>query len=71
MHRSRLDELGKALAHMAKIEVVSDGEQVPAGRDLFIEAGATGYTGLRRLLEGRHGVFFVIQTHVSRRHYFR
>lgn len=34
---------------MAKIEVVIDGDQVPAVRDLFIEAGATGYTGLGRL----------------------
>jgi nitrogen regulatory protein PII len=31
---------------MAKIEVVIDGDQVPAVRDLFIEAGATGYTGV-------------------------
>jgi hypothetical protein len=28
-------------------------------------------TGLRRLLEDRHRVFFVTQTHVSRPHYFR
>ncbi|MCA1691444.1 MAG: hypothetical protein ABR540_07360 [Acidimicrobiales bacterium] len=28
---------------MAKIEVVIHGDQVPAVRDLFIEAGATGY----------------------------
>ncbi len=27
--------------------------------------------GLRRLLEGRHGVFFVSETHVSRADYFR
>lgn len=27
--------------------------------------------GLRRLLEGRHGVFFVTETHVSRADYFR
>ena len=86
---------------MAKIEVVIDGDQFPAERELFIEAGGTGYTdpetpepsvttatsgrllfndraslsmliavmpedkvsslvtGLRRLLEGRHGIFFV------------
>jgi nitrogen regulatory protein PII len=102
------------LAPMAKIEVVVDGEQVPAVRDLLIEAGATGYTGLsgisgwghhghhqgrllfndraslsmliavvpdekvpvivaglRRLLEARHGVFFVSRTYVSRPDYFR
>ncbi len=29
------------LAPMAKIEVVIDGDQVPAVRDLFVEAGAT------------------------------
>ena len=101
------------LAPMAKIEVVIDGDQVPSVRDLFIEAGATGYTGvsgvsgfghhghhqgrllfndraslsmlitvvpedkvpslvtgLRRLLEDRHGVFFVTQIRVSRPHYF-
>jgi PII-like signaling protein len=28
-------------------------------------------TGLRRLLEDRHGVFFVTQIRVSRPHYFR
>jgi hypothetical protein len=103
----------EGLAPMAKFEVVIDGDQVPAVRDLFIEAGATGYTGLgrlrgsvttattragccstavpcpslitvvpedkvpslvtglRRLLEDRHGVFFVTQTHGSRAHYFR
>ncbi len=31
---------------MAKIEVFIDGDQVPAVRDLFIEARATGYTGV-------------------------
>jgi nitrogen regulatory protein PII len=99
---------------MAKIEVIVDGDQVPAVRELFLEAGATGYTGvsgvsgfghhghhegrllfndraglsmlitvvpeevvnslvagIRRLLEGRHGVFFVSETHVSRPDYFR
>ena len=104
----------EGLAPMAKIEVVIDGDQVPAVRDLFTEAGATGYTGLsgvsgfghhgahqgrllfndraslsmlitvvpedripslvaglRRLLEGRHGVFFVTQIRVSRPDYFR
>ena len=102
------------LAPMAKIEVVVDGDQVPAVRDLFMDAGATGYTGvsgvtgfghaghrqgrllfndraslsmlitvvpedkvsslvagLRQLLDGRHGVFFVTETHVSRPDYFR
>jgi nitrogen regulatory protein PII len=99
---------------MAKIEVVVDGDQTSAVRDLFLEAGATGYTGvsgvsgfghrgqhqgrllfndraslsmlisvvpidkvdalvdgLRSLLDGRHGVFFVTETHVSRPDYFR
>ena len=32
----------KGLAPMAKIDVVLDGDQVPAVRDLFIEAGGTG-----------------------------
>lgn len=102
------------LTPMAKIEVVVDGSQVPAVRDLFLEAGATGYTGvsgvsgfghhghhegrlmfndraslsmlitvvpeekvdslvagIRRLLQDRHGVFFVTETHVSRPDYFR
>ncbi len=41
---------------MAKIEVVIDGDQVPAGRDLFIEAGATGYTGVSGVCGfGHHG----------------
>jgi nitrogen regulatory protein PII len=104
----------EGLAPMAKIEVVIDGDQASAVRDLFIEAGATGYTGvsgvsgfghhghhqgrllfndraslsmlitvvpddkveslvagLRRLLDDRHGVFFVTPTHVSRPHYFQ
>ena len=98
---------------MAKIEVVIEGDDVPAMRDLFLELGATGYTavtglsgfghgghhhgrllfndrasqsmlitvvpiekaegliaGIRRLLEGRSGVFFVSETHVSRPDYF-
>ena len=102
------------LTPMAKVEVVVDGDQIPAVRDLFLEAGATGYTGvsgvsgfghhghhegrllfndraslsmlitivpkgqvsslvvgIRRLLEDRHGVFFVTETHVSRPDYFR
>lgn len=102
------------LTPMAKVEVVVGGDQIPAVRDLFLEAGATGYTGvsgvsgfghhghhegrllfndraslsmlitivpkdkvgslvvgIRRLLEGRHGVFFVTETHVSRPDYFR
>lgn len=101
------------LTAMAKVEVVVNGDQVPAVRDLFLEAGATGYTGvsgvsgfghhghhqgrllfndraslsmlitvvpkdkvgslvagIRRLLEDRHGVFFVSETHVSRPDYF-
>ncbi|MDQ4131846.1 MAG: hypothetical protein M3179_01265 [Actinomycetota bacterium] len=32
---------------MARIEVVIDGDEVPAVRDLFIEAGGTGYTASR------------------------
>jgi nitrogen regulatory protein PII len=102
------------LTPMAKIEVVVDGDLVAAVRELFLEAGATGYTGLsgvsgfghhgqhqarllfndraslsmlitvvpqekvevlvagiRRLLEDRHGVFFVSETNVSRPDYFR
>lgn len=34
------------LTPMAKIEVIVDGDQVPAVRDLFLAAGATGYTAL-------------------------
>jgi nitrogen regulatory protein PII len=34
------------LTPMAKIEVIVDGDQVPAVRDLFLGAGATGYTAL-------------------------
>jgi nitrogen regulatory protein PII len=101
------------LTPMAKIEVVVDGDDVPAVRDLFLAAGATGYTavsgvsgfghhghhqgrllfndraslsmlitvvpmersdaliaGIRRLLDDRHGVLFVSETHVSRPDYF-
>jgi PII-like signaling protein len=101
------------LTAMAKIEVVVDGDDVPAVRDLFLDAGATGYTalsgvsgfghgghhqgkllfndraslsmlitvvpiersegliaGIRRLLDDRHGVLFVTETHVSRPDYF-
>ncbi len=101
------------LPTMAKIEVVVDGDDVPAMRDLFLDSGATGYTavsgvsgfghhghhqgrllfndraslsmlitvvpieraegliaGIRRLLEDRHGVLFVSETHVSRPDYF-
>ncbi len=46
----------EGLAPMAKIEVVIDGDQVPAVRDLFIEAGATGYTGVSGVSGfGHHG----------------
>lgn len=46
----------EALARMAKIEVVVNGEQVPAVRDLFLEAGATGYTGVSGVSGfGHHG----------------
>jgi len=101
------------LTPMAKIEVVVDGDDVPAIRDLFLDAGATGYTalsgvsgfghhghhqgrllfndraslsmlitvvpvekaeplisGIRRLLDDRHGVLFVSETNVSRPDYF-
>lgn len=34
------------LTPMAKIEVVVDGDDVPVLRDLFLDAGATGYTAL-------------------------
>jgi nitrogen regulatory protein PII len=34
------------LTPMAKIEVVVDGDDVPAVRDLFLDAGATGYTAV-------------------------
>jgi nitrogen regulatory protein PII len=36
----------QGLTPMAKIEVIVDGDQVPAVRDLFLGAGATGYTAL-------------------------
>ena len=101
------------LTPMAKIEVVVDGDDVPAISDLFLDAGATGYTalsgvsgfghhghhqgrllfndraslsmlitvvpvekaealisGIRRLLDERHGVLFVSETNVSRPDYF-
>lgn len=102
-----------SLTKMAKIEVVVDGGDVPAVRELLLQAGATGYTavdgvsglghhgqhqgrllfndrsslsmiisvvpidqvepviaGVRQLLQDRHGVFFVSETHVSRPEYF-
>ena len=34
------------LPAMAKIEVVIDGDDVPVVRDLFLDAGATGYTAV-------------------------
>lgn len=41
---------------MVKIEVVIDGDQVPGVRDLFIEAGATGYAGVSGVSGfGHHG----------------
>ncbi len=41
---------------MARIEVVIDGDEVPAVRDLFIEAGGTGYTGVSGVSRfGHHG----------------
>ena len=43
------------LPAMAKIEVVVDGDDVPAVRDLFLEAGSTGYTALTGLSGFGHG----------------
>jgi nitrogen regulatory protein PII len=40
---------------MAKIEVVIDGDDVPAVRDLFLDAGATGYTAVTGLSGFGHG----------------
>lgn len=46
----------QGLTRMAKIEVVVDGEQVPAVRDLFLGAGATGYTAVGGVSGfGHHG----------------
>jgi nitrogen regulatory protein PII len=46
----------EGLTPMAKIEVVVDGDQVPAVRELFTEAGATGYTGVSGVSGfGHHG----------------
>lgn len=43
------------LPAMAKIEVVVSGDDVPAVRDLFLDAGATGYTALTGLSGFGHG----------------
>jgi nitrogen regulatory protein PII len=44
------------LTTMAKIEVVVDGDDVPAVRDLFLGAGATGYTAVTGVSGfGHHG----------------
>lgn len=44
------------LTPMAKVEVIVDGSQVPAVRDLFLDAGATGYTGVSGVSGfGHHG----------------
>jgi nitrogen regulatory protein PII len=41
---------------MAKIEVIVDGDQVLAVRDMFLGAGATGYTALSGVSGfGHHG----------------
>lgn len=101
------------LTKMAKFEVVIAGDDEAAVRELFLGAGASGYTavtgvsgfghhgqhqgrllfndrsslsmlitvvpierapslisGIRRLLDGRLGVFFVTETYVSRPDYF-
>jgi len=43
------------LTAMAKIEVVVDGDDVSAVRDLFLDAGATGYTAVSGLSGLGHG----------------
>jgi PII-like signaling protein len=43
------------LTPMARIEVVIDGEHVPTIRDLFLAAGATGYTALPGVSGFGHG----------------
>jgi PII-like signaling protein len=43
------------LTPMARIEVVIDGEHVPTIRDLFLSAGATGYTALHGVSGFGHG----------------
>jgi nitrogen regulatory protein PII len=44
------------LTPMAKIEIVANGDQIPALRDLLLEAGATGYTGVAGVSGfGHHG----------------
>lgn len=44
------------LTRMAKIEVVVDGDRVPAVRDLFLDAGASGYTAVSGVSGfGHHG----------------
>ena len=43
------------LPAMAKIEVVVDGDDVPAVRDLFLDAGATGYTAVSGVSGFGHG----------------
>jgi nitrogen regulatory protein PII len=46
----------EGLTPMARIEVVVDGGQVPAVRDLLLEAGATGYTSVAGVSGfGHHG----------------
>jgi nitrogen regulatory protein PII len=43
------------LTPMAKIEVVVEGDDVPAIRDLFLDAGATGYTAVTGVSGFGHG----------------
>ena len=43
------------LPAMVKIEVIVDGDDVPAVRDLFLDSGATGYTGVSGLSGFGHG----------------
>lgn len=46
----------QGLSPMAKIEVVVDGDRVPAVRDLFLQAGASGYTAVSGVSGfGHHG----------------
>ena len=45
------------LTRMQKIEVVVGGDDVPAVRDLFTQAGVTGWTGIDRVSGLGHGGF--------------
>jgi nitrogen regulatory protein PII len=45
------------LTRMQKLEVVVKGEDIPAVRDLFEQAGVTGWTGLSNVSGVGHGGF--------------